>query len=156
MTLYWHTYSMHSVIRPGRLRLLQFEIEFVCLFVIEENLETEMKENFWPIKQWPEILFHFRTVYITVSWRAPDKEARPSPYHYCSYLTPKPALWSHQHRTLVRLYLSGNIHCAYPPANPTTARQECFELLAQTVKFGYSEKATKFEKIFHLKFDATQ
>ena len=24
------------------------------------------------------------------------------------------------------------------------------------VKFGCSEKATKFEKIFHLKFDATQ
>ena len=24
------------------------------------------------------------------------------------------------------------------------------------LKFGYSEKATKFEKIFHLKFDATQ
>ena len=24
------------------------------------------------------------------------------------------------------------------------------------VKFGYSEKATKFEKIFHLKFDVTQ
>ena len=24
------------------------------------------------------------------------------------------------------------------------------------VKFGYSQKATKFEKIFHLKFDATQ
>ena len=24
------------------------------------------------------------------------------------------------------------------------------------VKFGYSEKATKFNKIFHLKFDATQ
>ena len=24
------------------------------------------------------------------------------------------------------------------------------------VKFGYSEKATKYEKIFHLKFDATQ
>ena len=24
------------------------------------------------------------------------------------------------------------------------------------VKFGYSEKATKFEKIFDLKFDATQ
>ena len=24
------------------------------------------------------------------------------------------------------------------------------------VKFGYSEKATKFEKIFNLKFDATQ
>ena len=24
------------------------------------------------------------------------------------------------------------------------------------VKFGYSEKATKFEEIFHLKFDATQ
>ena len=24
------------------------------------------------------------------------------------------------------------------------------------LKFGYSEKATKFEKIFHLKFEATQ
>ena len=24
------------------------------------------------------------------------------------------------------------------------------------LKFGYSEKATQFEKIFHLKFDATQ
>ena len=24
------------------------------------------------------------------------------------------------------------------------------------IKFGYSEQATKFEKIFHLKFDATQ
>ena len=24
------------------------------------------------------------------------------------------------------------------------------------IKLGYSEKATKFEKIFHLKFDATQ
>ena len=24
------------------------------------------------------------------------------------------------------------------------------------LKYGYSEKATKFEKIFHLKFDATQ
>ena len=26
----------------------------------------------------------------------------------------------------------------------------------ESLKFGYSEKATKFEKIFHLKFDATQ
>ena len=26
----------------------------------------------------------------------------------------------------------------------------------RSVKFGYSKKATKFEKIFHLKFDATQ
>ena len=24
------------------------------------------------------------------------------------------------------------------------------------VKFGYSEKVTKYEKIFHLKFDATE
>ena len=24
-----------------------------------------------------------------------------------------------------------------------------------SIKFGYSEKATKFEKIFHLKFDVT-
>ena len=27
---------------------------------------------------------------------------------------------------------------------------------ARLLKFGYSEKATKFEKIFHLKFDTTQ
>ena len=26
----------------------------------------------------------------------------------------------------------------------------------QIVKFGYSEKATKFEKIFHIKFDVTE
>ena len=25
---------------------------------------SEMKENFWPIKQWPEILFHFRSLYL--------------------------------------------------------------------------------------------
>ena len=29
-------------------------------------------------------------------------------------------------------------------------------MATEDVKFGYSEKATKFEKIFHLKFDATQ
>ena len=28
---------------------------------------SEMKENFWPLKQWPEILFHFRTVYNIVA-----------------------------------------------------------------------------------------
>jgi len=33
--------------------------------------------------------------------------------------------------------------------------QEQF-LIKSELKFGYSEKATKFEKIFHLKFDATQ
>ena len=25
---------------------------------------SEMKENFWPLKQWPEILFHFRIVHM--------------------------------------------------------------------------------------------
>ena len=29
-------------------------------------------------------------------------------------------------------------------------------LLIPHIKFGHSEKAKKFEKIFHLKFDATQ
>ena len=33
--------------------------------------------------------------------------------------------------------------------------QKCYDVLFG-IKFGYSEKATKFEKIFHLKFDATQ
>ena len=32
----------------------------------------------------------------------------------------------------------------------------CFCASDFQLKFGYSEKATKFEKIFHLKFDATQ
>ena len=32
----------------------------------------------------------------------------------------------------------------------------CREFDEVKLKFGYSEKATKFEKIFHLKFDATQ
>ena len=31
-----------------------------------------------------------------------------------------------------------------------------FQSGSRELKFGYSEKATKFEKIFHLKFDATQ
>ena len=31
-----------------------------------------------------------------------------------------------------------------------------FTLYDVNVKFGYSEKAIKFEKIFHLKFDATE
>ena len=42
---------------------------------------------------------------ITVSRRAPDKEARPSPYHL--FLTPVPALSSHQLRTLICLFWSG-------------------------------------------------
>ena len=45
------------------------------------------------------------------------------------FLTPRPALSSHQHRTLVCLFWSGNLHCAHSPANPTTACQACFELL---------------------------
>ena len=32
----------------------------------------------------------------------------------------------------------------------------CREFDEVKLKFGYSEKATKFEKMFHLKFDATQ
>ena len=30
------------------------------------------------------------------------------------------------------------------------------DAITKHLKFGYSEKATKFEKKFHLKFDATQ
>ena len=39
-----------------------------------------------------------------------------------------------------------------------TVRREgfFFACVLFSVKFGYSEKATKFKKIFHLKFDATQ
>ena len=44
------------------------------------------------------------------------------------FLTPRPALSSHKHRTLVCLFWSGTLHCAPSPPNPTAARQECFEL----------------------------
>ena len=45
------------------------------------------------------------------------------------FLTPRPVLSSHQHRTLVCLLWSGNLHFAPSPANPTLTCQECFELL---------------------------
>ena len=31
-----------------------------------------------------------------------------------------------------------------------------YKIDQKVLKFGYSEKATKFEKIFHLKFDVTE
>ena len=31
-----------------------------------------------------------------------------------------------------------------------------YQLITAQIKFGYYEKATKFEKIFHLKFDVTE
>ena len=45
------------------------------------------------------------------------------------FLTSRPALSFHQHRTLVCLFWSGNLNCPHSPANPTAARQECFKLL---------------------------
>ena len=58
---------------------------------------------------------------ITISHWAPDKDAKQSPYSIVPNF--------HQHRTLVCLFWSWNLHCAHAPANPTTARQKCFELL---------------------------
>ena len=54
------------------------------------------------------------------------------------FLTPRLALSSHQHRTLVCLLWSGNLHCAHLPANLTTARQEFFELLDVSNSPNYS------------------
>ena len=51
------------------------------------------------------------------------------------FLTPRPALSSHQHRTLVSLFWSGNLQSAHLPANPTTVHQECFELLFEWMKW---------------------
>ena len=53
-------------------------------------------------------------------------------------LTPRPVLSSHQHRTLVCLFWSGNLHFAHSPANPTSACQECFELLDVSNSANYS------------------
>ena len=46
--------------------------------------------------------------------------------------------------TFVNVYIHSFIRMASP------------QKLLQQVKFVYSEKATKFEKIFHLNFDATR
>ena len=71
-------------------------------------------------------LFVTEEIPITVSRRAPDKEARPSPlslmflgrrYHLTSL-----ELWS-------AYFDLETYSCAHSPANPTTAHQECFELL---------------------------
>ena len=87
-------------------------------------------------KLWIWTSFYFSTIFfffvteeipITISRRAPDKEAWPSPYISLLFLTL--ALSSHQHRTLVCLFWPGILDCAHSPANPTAARQECFELL---------------------------
>ena len=41
----------------------------------------------------------------------------------------------------------------YEVKESNQSSKTCQEVL---LKFGYSEKATKFEKIFHLKFDVTE
>ena len=47
------------------------------------------------------------------------------------FLTPRLALSSYQHWTLICLFWSGNLHlhCAHSAANPTTACQEYFDLV---------------------------
>ena len=53
------------------------------------------------------------------------------------FLTPRRALSPHQHRTLVCLFWSRNLHCSFT-MNLTTARQECFDLLDVSNKWNYS------------------
>ena len=43
-----------------------------------------------------------------------------------------------------------------PDLNKSQKSRQKTPTASKVIKFGYSEKATKFEKIFHLKFDATQ
>ena len=51
-------------------------------------------------------LFVTEDIPVTVSQWATNKEARPSPY--LLFLTPRPAISSHQHRT----FWSGNLFCS--------------------------------------------
>ena len=53
------------------------------------------------------------------------------------FLTPRLALSSHQHKTLLCLF-DLEIHFAHSPANPTFARQECFWLLDVSNSSNYS------------------
>ena len=75
-------------------------------------------------------LFVIDEISITVSRRAPDKEARPKakPLSLLT-LTPRPGY----HLTSLELWSAyfdlETYNCARSPANPTTAHQECFELL---------------------------
>ena len=59
--------------------------------------------------------------------------------------------WNHAHKieTLIWTWFEIFYELSYPELHDL--RNSYY-----TIKFGYSEKATKFEKIFHLKFDATQ
>ena len=49
-----------------------------------------------------------------------------------------------------------NLHDCYAEHQRSTEDLIGQRVWSCAVKFGYSEKATKFEKMFHLKFDATQ
>ena len=42
----------------------------LCILLASYHIDCwKMKENFWPLKQWPEILFHFHTVYTYQSYK---------------------------------------------------------------------------------------
>ena len=53
-----------------------------------------------------------------------------------------------QHRPLVCLFWSGNLHCAHSPANPTTALQECFEVLDVSNSSNYWFLIIRIRQIF--------
>ena len=73
------------------LKLFLKEISYSYEFVFSQNIYETIKHWFLPIfDKRPSciecfvFLFVTEEIPITVSRRAPDKEARPSPYHYCS------------------------------------------------------------------------
>ena len=110
-----------------RFMLFSFKLR-IKLFLHRENKKNTLAK-IWTDK-------------YSVRWNKhsrPDsaKEARPSPYHYCSYF-----LGRHYHLTSIELwsayFWSGNLLCAHSPANPTTARQECFALLDVSNTTNYS------------------
>ena len=90
-------------------------------------------------KVYVSILFCFVTEEIPIySITAGSRQGSLAKPLSLLFQIPRPALSSHQHRTLVCLFWSGNLHWAHSPRNTTTTRQECFELMDVSNRSNYS------------------
>ena len=102
-------------------------------YYIHKIWHSKLVLIFWRAKQksieqrWALFVCNRGDTYYSIT--AGSRQGRLAKPLSLLFLTPRPALSSHQHRTLVCLFWSGNLHCAHSPVNPTAARQECFELL---------------------------
>ena len=76
-----------------------------------------------------------------VSWQAPDKKSRPSPYSSVpnSYILPA--------QNFGLFILVRRVYCEHSPSNPNTAHQECFNLLNVSSSSNYSFSNTQLSLV---------